>query len=162
MQMRVSIHTILSVTDARNVTDAHRIAMKNRLGNLSVSSMANWSNGRTSRTRSVVPSAAVKAAGIAECARQAKQQTEVNLMPDASQRPETAPRYRGATATYVQAWECKSANGFSGCVYSQEIALDKMGEGCDIESVTIVRHDDGTREFLPGTIASYVYAYRET
>lgn len=67
---------------------------------------------------------------------------------------------RGNTATYVQAWEC-TGEAFSGIVYTQGIALDKMGEGCDIASLTIVRHDDGSREYLPGTIATAVAAHRE-
>ena len=74
-------------------------------------------------------------------------------------RPTTAPRYRGATATYVQAWSVTGP--WSGTVYAQAIALDKLGDGCDIESLTIVRHDDGSREYLPGTVAANVHAHRE-
>lgn len=72
----------------------------------------------------------------------------------------TAPRYRGETATYVQAWECVG-DAFSGIVYAQSIALDKLAAGCDIESLTIVRHANGRREMLRGTVADRVYAYRE-
>jgi hypothetical protein len=61
---------------------------------------------------------------------------------------------------YVQAWECTGPL-FSGYVYDQAIALDKMALGCDIESVTIVRHPNGAREYLRGTVASYVQKYRE-
>jgi hypothetical protein len=61
---------------------------------------------------------------------------------------------------YVQAWLCQGG-AFNGYVYSQAIALDKMALGCDVESVTIVRHGNGAREYLRGTVASYVKAYRE-
>jgi hypothetical protein len=60
---------------------------------------------------------------------------------------------------YVQAWVCSGP--WSGIVYDQMIALDKLSQGCDIQSVTIVRHEDGTREHLPGTVAAEVRHHRE-
>jgi hypothetical protein len=63
-------------------------------------------------------------------------------------------------ATYVQAWEC-TGGPFSGYVYDQDIAIDKMALGCNIMAVTIIRYDDGAREFLKGTLAAYVKAERE-
>ncbi|MFJ3084350.1 hypothetical protein ACIPJG_31980 [Streptomyces halstedii] len=66
-------------------------------------------------------------------------------------------------AKYIQAWEIKSPE-FSGYVYDQAIALSKWSlciEKSTMESVTIVRHEDGSREYLNGTIASEVQAYRE-
>lgn len=62
---------------------------------------------------------------------------------------------------YRQAWECKGPK-FNGLVYTQEIALNKLADGCDIVSVTIIRHADGRIEFERGTIAAYAHAYRET
>jgi hypothetical protein len=61
---------------------------------------------------------------------------------------------------YVQAWECRGPN-FNGYVYTQEIALRKLSEGCDIQIVTIIRHENGDREYHPGAIASKVKEYRE-
>jgi hypothetical protein len=64
---------------------------------------------------------------------------------------------------YVQAWEIIGPE-FSGYVYSQEIALFEYGHAngeATMESVTIVRHEDGSREYLKGAIASEVQAYRE-
>jgi hypothetical protein len=69
-------------------------------------------------------------------------------------------KHEGKSATYVQAWLCEG-EAFSGYVYDQGIALDKMAIGCDITSVTIVRHNNGDREYLKGTIAAEVYRYRE-
>ena len=66
-----------------------------------------------------------------------------------------------AGPVYVQAWECTGAP-FNGYVYTQGIALDKLAAGCDIVSVTIVRHTDGSREYLRGTIASAVRELRES
>lgn len=41
---------------------------------------------------------------------------------------------------YVKtAWECKGPN-FDGLVYTQEIALAKLSDGCDVEMVRIMRH----------------------
>lgn len=70
----------------------------------------------------------------------------------------TAERFRGEAETYVQAWEVTGP--WSGTVYAQSIAIEMMSEGCDVQSTTIVRHDDGSREYLPGTVASHVYRYR--
>jgi hypothetical protein len=64
---------------------------------------------------------------------------------------------------YVQAWEINGPE-FSGYVYDQRIALDKWtaaGPGAEMRSVTIVRHADGSREYLPGTVAAEVKRYRE-
>lgn len=64
---------------------------------------------------------------------------------------------------YVQVWDVNGPE-WSGRVYDQSIALDKLniaGKGATMEILTIVRHDDGSREYLPGTIASAVQAYRE-
>ena len=63
---------------------------------------------------------------------------------------------------YIQAWEF-SGPEFSGFVYDQQVAIRKLGEqrtGAMIMT-TIVRHENGTHEFLRGTIASKVKAYRE-
>jgi hypothetical protein len=60
---------------------------------------------------------------------------------------------------YVQAWECTGP--FNGYVYDSGVMLDKMALGCDIVSVTFVRHADGSREYLPNTIAAEVRALRE-
>lgn len=61
---------------------------------------------------------------------------------------------------YVQAWECVGAV-FSGTVYTEAIALDKMAKGCSVTAVTIVRYPDGTREYIKGGIAQMVQAERE-
>lgn len=63
---------------------------------------------------------------------------------------------------YIQAWEF-SGPEFNGFVYDQQVALRKLGEqrtGAMI-TITIVRHENGDREYLRGTIASEVEAYRE-
>lgn len=73
---------------------------------------------------------------------------------------EAVQSIRGKACTYVQAWLCEGPR-FNGYVYTQAIALAKFADGCDIQSVTIVRHDSGSREYLRGTIASAVAAYRE-
>jgi hypothetical protein len=74
----------------------------------------------------------------------------------------TAPRYRGASAVYVTAWNVISRRlGIRQTIYSQEIAVDRIAAGWDVESCTIVHHDDGRREYLDGTVAPLVYAYRE-
>lgn len=61
---------------------------------------------------------------------------------------------------YVQAWECTGPT-FSGYVYAQAIALDKLAQGCDIISVTFVRYPDGRREVIKGAVARMVQAERE-
>ena len=63
-------------------------------------------------------------------------------------------------AEYVQAWECKGPE-FSGYVYTNDIAFKKLAEGCDITAVTIVRHNDGSREYLKGCLAAAVQRHRE-
>lgn len=73
--------------------------------------------------------------------------------------PKTAPRFVGRSATYIQAWIVTGP--WEGIVYSQDIALGKLGEGCDIVSTTMVRHNDGRREQLPGTVAAAVFSFRE-
>lgn len=70
-------------------------------------------------------------------------------------------KYEGKSATYVQAWLCQGPT-FSGYVYDTEIMLDMLAIGCAVNSVTIVRHSNGEREYLPGTVASYVRNYRES
>lgn len=45
--------------------------------------------------------------------------------------------------------------------WTRRPALDSVAEGFSITSVTIIRHRDGSREFLPGTSAAFVEAYRE-
>lgn len=66
-------------------------------------------------------------------------------------------------AEYVQAWEIKSST-FSGIVYDQNIAMNKWADTDDAEmySMTIVRHDDGSREYLRRTVADEVQKYRES
>jgi hypothetical protein len=63
---------------------------------------------------------------------------------------------------YVQAWEIKG-DKFSGYVYNQAIALDKnaLNANGSMQSVTNVRHDDGSKEYLHGTIAEQVKHYRK-
>jgi hypothetical protein len=64
---------------------------------------------------------------------------------------------------YVQAWEI-TGSAFSGYVYDQGIAIDKWnaaGLGAELRAVTVVRHDDGSREYLPGTLAAEVKRHRE-
>ncbi len=61
---------------------------------------------------------------------------------------------------YVQAWKCEG-DKFSGYVYNQAIAIDKMALGCNVTAETIVRHDNGDREYLPGCIAAAVQQHRE-
>lgn len=40
--------------------------------------------------------------------------------------------------TKISAWECVGPK-FSGIVYTQEIALDKMSQGCDIQLIHLYR-----------------------
>jgi hypothetical protein len=57
--------------------------------------------------------------------------------------------------TRIQAWEIKSPE-FSGYVYDQAIALRKWGESkgpATMEILTIVRYEDGSREYLKGVMA---------
>ena len=66
-------------------------------------------------------------------------------------------------AQYVQAWEITGPK-FSGYVYRQDLALSKLreaGKGAEMRTTTIVRHDNGDREYLPGTVAAEVQRYRE-
>lgn len=63
---------------------------------------------------------------------------------------------------YVQAWEIKGPH-FNGYVYRQDIALRKWsdaGPDAHMQILTIVRHPNGDREYLPGTIATQVAAHR--
>ena len=53
---------------------------------------------------------------------------------------------------WVQAWICGKEGHPGMMVYTQDIALDKMGEGFNVEIVAIVRHADGTSTFMPGVI----------
>ena len=58
-------------------------------------------------------------------------------------------------AVRIQAWEIKSPE-FSGYVYDQQIALRKWGESkgeATMEILTIVRHENGSREYLKGVLA---------
>lgn len=64
---------------------------------------------------------------------------------------------------YVQSWVIEGPE-WSGIVYAQDIAVTKFneaGHGASMYSQTIVRHPDGSREYLPGTIAASVQAFRE-
>lgn len=73
-------------------------------------------------------------------------------------------KLRGATCTYVQAWEFTDATNKArqgGLCYTQEIALDRLADGFSIEIVTIIRHDDGRREIERGTLLDAVYNHRE-
>ena len=62
---------------------------------------------------------------------------------------------------YVQAWQINGGP----YIYDQKLAVSKLSEapdGAEMKSVTIVRHENGGREYLPGTIASEVQKYRES
>lgn len=65
-------------------------------------------------------------------------------------------------AKYIQAWEF-SGPEFSGFVYDKTIAMRKLDEQTSGAMImtTIVRYENGDREYLRGTIASEVQAYRE-
>ena len=65
-------------------------------------------------------------------------------------------------ARYVQAWRVTFTDRPVMLVYTQSIALDFWSQpnGLKMEALTIVRHDDGSREYLEGCLASAVAAYR--
>lgn len=66
-------------------------------------------------------------------------------------------------AAYVQAWEIRYADRPCDLVYDQKIALDRYSRptATEIQTLVIVRHENGDREYLPGAIASAVKAHRE-
>lgn len=61
---------------------------------------------------------------------------------------------------YVQAWECIGP-AFVGYVYSMDVMLSQLEAGCNVRTVVIVRHGDGTREYLPGALVHEVWKLRE-
>lgn len=61
---------------------------------------------------------------------------------------------------YVQAWEWSAPGRPGGYAYTPQAALDRVRDGYDVQAVTIVRHADGSREYLRGTLAHEVRRFR--
>ena len=70
---------------------------------------------------------------------------------NASDEVTTLPQPNGDVL--VQAWEWRLPGMFGGYVYTMVDVLNRMEQGCDAEAVTIIRHANGGRTYLPGVLA---------
>lgn len=67
------------------------------------------------------------------------------------------------SAQYVQAWRVTYPKRPLAVVYDQRAALDLWAAGptgTRVEAITVVRHADGGREYLPGALAGEVARHR--
>lgn len=61
---------------------------------------------------------------------------------------------------YVQAWQCSRTDSAVALVYSQSDVHAMLAKGYAVLPVTIVRHGDGSREYLRGELVEFVKAAR--
>jgi hypothetical protein len=61
---------------------------------------------------------------------------------------------------FIQAWEVTYPDRPLDVIYDQHIALERWGNapGAEMNALTIIRHEDGTRTYMKGAIAAEVKA----